>query len=177
MSMVEKYKELKAEFTALVSKLNSLPAEIDRVRSELIPMQDAAVRAEITGDKNAANRRAEIDQAKRKMADLEGSRKDLQHRREIMKQVLDEYRVVANQEMLADWNSKFKAAQLAFAEALREAHAAEVAMRKVYQDARVAFDTIDATNPVPTWSPEFIADLGRDDLAMKWRDFLDRLAK
>ena len=177
MSAVEKYKELKAEFAALVSKLNSLPAEIDRVRAELIPMQDAAVRAEITGDKNAANRRAEIDQAKRKQADLEAERKDLQHREKIMKQVLDEYRVTANSEMLGDWNLRFKAAKQAFVEAVREAHAAEVAMRKVHQDARVAFDTIDATNPVPTWSPEFIADLSRDDLAPKWRDFIDRLVK
>lgn len=177
MSAVEKYKELKAKFTELVSKLNSLPAEIDRVRSELVPMQDAAVRAEITGDKHAANRRAEIDQAKRKQADLEAERKDLAHRREIMKQVLDEYRVTANQEMIADWNPRFKAAKLAFAKAVEEAHAAEVAMRKVFQDARVASDEIDTPNPVPTWSPEFIPDLGRDDLAPKWRDFLDRLVK
>lgn len=174
MNEVERFMKLKADLDTLQSRLSSIPAEIDQLNAELAPMQDAAVRAEIEGDKHAANRHAEISRTKAKLADLEAEKKELAHRGKITRQVLDEYRLKAAAELQAQHDPRFRKAVRAFIEKVREAHAAEAALCKLRDSIDAAFGEIDAPSSAPTWAPLFVADLTNANVNQMLQAHLDR---
>lgn len=176
MTEIERFKKLKADLDSLQSRLSSIPAEIDQLNAELAPMQDAAVRAEIEGDKHAANRHAEISRTKAKLADLEAEKKEKAHRGKIMRQVLDEYRTKAAAELQAQHDPRFRKAVKAYAEKVLEAHAAEAALCKLRDSIDADFSEIDAPSSAPTWAPLFVADLTNASVNQMLQRHLERWA-
>ena len=155
MTEVEKFLKLKGDWTALHSRLNSIPSEISNLAGELGPLQDAHTRAEIEGDRNAPNKKAEIDGMKTKISGLEAEKKELTHRGKIMQEVLGEYRSKAAAELSQVHDKNFRAALKVFAAAIRAAHRAECELGAVYAKASAKFDEIDSQNPLPTWQAKF----------------------
>ena len=176
MTETERFKKLRGDLDTLQSRLSSIPAEIDQLNAELVPMQDAAVRAEIEGDKHAANRHAEISRTKAKLADLEAEKKELAHRGKIMRQVLDEYRQKAAAELQSQHDPRFRKAVRAYTEKLREAHAAEGELVKLRDSINAAFSEIGAPSPVPTWETLLVADVTNAGINQMLQAHLDRWA-
>lgn len=174
MTEVEKFLKLKGERDTLQSRLNSIPAEVSNLSAELGPLQDAAVRAEIEGDKHAPDKRQEIDKSTGRLEALEAEKKKITHRSKVMGEIIVEQRSKAVAELAGIHDKQFRAAVKTFGEALKKAQKAEATLVKVFMDAQVAFSKIDSQSPLPGWEPMFVRGVQDPDMNQKVLGFLDR---
>jgi len=174
MTEVERYLKFQEDRDTLVSRLNSLPAEIAQLLAELDPLLDQAVRAEIQGDRTATNHRVQIDKSKQQIEALESEKKTLAHRSKVMGDLIAEHRGKAAAELAGVHDKAFRKAVKEFAAALRAAQRAEVDLVKVFNAAHTAFGDIGTQSPLPTWDPQFVRGCQDAEMNQKLLNFLDR---
>lgn len=176
MTEIERYKKLKADLEAMNSKIIGLPGLIGSLKDKSTAARDEAVRLELLGGGEAANRLAAAKAAQDEIRKHEVEKEDLEHRKGIMQGLLKELREKAEAELSAAYMKAFAKALKSFSTAIREAHRAEVELAGVRQAAKQAFDEVDsAASPLPFWAPLLMREFGGEAMKSEVDRFFDSM--
>jgi hypothetical protein len=156
MTEVERYKKLRLELEDITGKLVGLPGRINTIKAEAAQARDESVRAELLGDPDAGRKRAAVKAPQDEIRKIEAEKEELEHRRQILRPVMEEVRMKAKLELEALHRPVFAKAVKVFAAALRAAYKAEldvVALREqIDQDYVQGIDARSTEEPFPEWS-------------------------
>ena len=177
MTETERYKKLKTELEDLGAKAADLWAKINAPKNDDAKEFDELVRAELLGDASAASKRAAIRAPETPHAELlrlGEEHRDIEHRREILRSVLEEVRKKAEPELGVIHTKAFARALKAFATAVRAAYRAEVELATVREQAGQAFIDEIESRLVPL--PDLVPLLHRGhDMLPELANALDQL--
>lgn len=175
MNDLKKYLEVAGEAARLVSLNVGLKETVGAVSAELEPLENEALKAEISGEETAADLKSAFNSKK---ANLQKAKIELDEsikRLRACQELLPGLRAKAAGELEDAYRKPFERDLKAFAAAVKAAYAAErdlVSLRERIQDE---FNKIDAPCPIAAWPPVLMRKPGRTNAERGWERFINQM--